>query len=332
SPRRTKLVAAEGEFQMEDLIPDEPVCITISTDDYVRRLPIDTFREQRRGGQGVIGMDMRKESDALKQLYVASTHDTLLIFTSHGRCYWVKVWQIPETGRRSKGKPLIGLLEDIREGERIAATLKIRDLNAPGYLLLVTRRGVVKKTELTAFSNPRRKGVFALNIDEGDELIAAQCIQGEQQVMLFTKKGMAVRFDHQDVRPVGRVARGVRGVNLRSEDDGVVGCEVVNGNETILIVCENGFGKKTAVEEFRQTHRGGVGVRSILTSDRNGDVVGALCVSEQDGLVMMSQAGQAVRIGMSDVRVLGRSTQGVKLVNLKNGDVLVGIQRVPAEE
>ncbi len=328
SPRQTQIIAAEGEFNMEDLIADEPVYITVSQDDYIRRLPIDTFREQKRGGQGITGMDLKREADALKSLYVASTHDYLMMFTSLGRCYWLKVWQIPETGRRSKGKPLVNLLEDIREEEKIATTLRVRNLSEEGYIVLVTKKGIIKKTELKAFSNIRRKGVYALSIDEGDELIAAHVVNEGQQIMLFTKKGMAVRFDHSTVRAMGRTARGVKGVKLKSEDDHVVSCEVVNGDESVLVVCENGFGKRSLVEDFRQTNRGGMGVRSIIVSERNGDVVGATSVTDSDGIVMMSSSGQAVRINMHDLRVMGRSTQGVKLANLKGNNTLVSIQKI----
>ncbi len=328
SDRRTKIAAAEGEFQMEDLIPDEQVIITISEDDYVKRMPIDTFREQRRGGQGVIGMEMKKEADTLKDVYVASTHDHLLIFTSFGRCYWLKVWQIPEGSRRTKGKPLINLLEDIQSGEKIAAVLRVRSFEDPGYILLATRQGVVKKTELNAFSSQRRKGVYAINIDEGDEVIAARVVKEGEQIMLFTRMGMAVRFDQDQVRAVGRVARGVKGATLRKEGDGIVSCEVVKPEDNILVVCENGYGKRSMVDDFRQTNRGGVGVRSIITSDRNGNVVGALSVTDKDGVFLMSNGGQTLRISMNDVRVMGRSTQGVRLVNLKDDDLLVGVQKI----
>lgn len=328
SDRKTKIIAAEGEFNMEDLIADEPVIITISEDDYIKRMPIDTFREQRRGGQGVIGIEQKKETDTLKDIYVASTHDTMIIFTSFGRCYWLKVWQIPEAGRRSKGKPLINLLEDIQPNEKIAAVLKVRSFEEKASILLATRQGVVKKTELDAFSSPRRKGVYAINIDEGDEVIAARLVREGEQIMLFTKNGMAVRFDQSQVRPVGRVARGVRGASLRNENDAVVSCEVVKGTESLLIVCGKGYGKRSLVEDFRQTNRGGVGVRSIITNERNGEVIGAVSVTDKDSVVMMSNAGQTVRISMTDVRVMGRSTQGVRLVNLHNGDNLVGLQKI----
>jgi DNA gyrase subunit A len=329
SDRKTKVIAAEGEFNIEDLIPDLPVLITISEDDYIKRMPVDTFREQRRGGQGVIGLETKKETDVLKDIYVCSTHDYLLIFTTLGRCYWLKAWEIPEAGRRSKGKALINLLEDIRANEKIATVLRVKNFEENAYILLATRRGVVKKTELTSFSSPRKKGVYAINIDEGDEVIAARLTKEGQEIMLFTKNGMAVRFDQAQVRPMGRVARGVRGANLRNEQDAVVSCEIVSsGLESLLVVCENGYGKRSLVEDFRKTNRGGVGVRSIIISDRNGLVVGAVSVTDKDGVVMMSNTGQTLRINMKDVRVMGRSTQGVRLVSLHEGDYLVGLQKI----
>ncbi|MDR2540140.1 MAG: DNA topoisomerase (ATP-hydrolyzing) subunit A [Chlamydiales bacterium] len=328
SDRKTKIIAAEGEFNIEDLIPDLPVIITISEDDYIKRMPVDTFREQRRGGQGVIGMEMKKENDVLKDVYVASTHDYLLIFTNFGRCYWLKVWEIPEAGRRSKGKPLVNLLEDIRPSEKIATVLRVKKFEEGHYIFLATKQGVVKKTELTAFNSPRRKGVYAINIDEGDEVIAARLTKEGEQIMLFTKNGMAVRFDQTQVRAMGRVARGVRGALLRNKEDAVVSCEAVSCDQNLLVVCSKGFGKCSKVNDFRQTNRGGIGVRSIITSDRNGPVVGAVSVTDQDSVVMMSNTGQTLRINMQDVRVMGRSTQGVRLVNLHGQDHLVAIQKI----
>ncbi|WP_316358127.1 DNA topoisomerase (ATP-hydrolyzing) subunit A [Candidatus Neptunichlamydia sp. REUL1] len=327
--RKTQIVPAEGEFQMEDLIADEPVILTISNDDYIKRMPIGTFKEQRRGGQGVIGFDHKKETDTIKDIYVASTHDTIMFFTNFGRVYWVKVWQIPESGRRSKGKPLVNLLEGLSEGEQIAAQLRVRRFDEEGAsILLATKRGVVKKTLLESFSSPRRKGVYAINIDDGDEVIAAHIVRLKEQMMLFTHEGMAVRFDQDQVRTMGRVARGVRGVKLKSSSDRVVSCEVVRGNETVLVVCENGFGKRSSVEQFRHTKRGGVGVRSIITSKRNGQVVGALSVGDKDSVVLMASSGHTLRLSMQDIRVMGRSTQGVKVVNLKNSDTLIAMQKI----
>lgn len=333
SPRKSQIVPAQGEFNMEDLIADEPVIITISEDDYIKRMSVDLFREQRRGGSGVTGFDIKRETDALKSIYSASMHQHLLIFTNFGRCYWLKVWQLPEGERRSKGKPLVNLLENIQENERIATILRTHEFQEESYILMATKKGIVKKTDLSAFSNPRRKGIRAVEIDEDDELIAARLVGPEEQVMLFTYQGMAVRFDHDKVRAMGRTARGVKGVKLKAEDDRVVGCESISNEEqSVLVVCENGYGKRSFVSEFRQTNRGGVGVRSIITSERNGNVIGAVCVTDQDGLMMMSSSGQTVRISMQDLRVMGRSTQGVKLVNLKGKDNLVAIEKLEGVE
>lgn len=331
STRQTEIVAAAGDMSMEDLIADEFTIITISQDDYIKRMPVDTFREQRRGGQGVTGILLKRESDAIKDVYVASTHDHLLIFTNKGRCYWLKVWQIPEGGRRTKGRPLVNLLEDLQPDEQIATTLRVKDFESESCILMSTLKGVVKKTELSQFSNPRRKGIWALSIDEGDELIAARLVDEGKQVMLFTRDGMAVRFDESQVRPMGRTARGVKGVSLKEDDDQVVGCEVVEGEESILVVCERGFGKRSAVDDFRQTNRGGVGVRSIITSERNGRVVAALRVSDEDSVLMMSSTGQTMRISMKDLRVMGRATQGVKLAQLKDDALLVAVRRLEGE-
>jgi len=329
SERRTSIIPAEGEMQMEDLIANTQCVITVSVDDYIKRMPLDTFREQRRGGQGVAGMQLKREEDALKGLYVADTHNYLLIFSNLGRCYWLKVWQIPETGRKSKGKPLVNLLGELRPDEKIATILSIPSFEAEDtFIFTATRKGIVKKTAIQEFSNPRKKGIWALGIDEGDELIAARLVKSGQQAMLFTYNGMAVRFDESNARSMGRTARGVKGVTLKDDTDKVIACEVVNGDESILVVCENGFGKRSQVEDFRQTNRGGVGVRSIITSERNGNVVAALCVKDSDGLLMMSATGQTVRIAMQSVRIMGRNTQGVKLANLRDNDALVAIQKL----
>ena len=330
SERRTKVVAAEGEFNMEDLIADEKVVITISSDDYIKRMPISAFKEQRRGGSGVIGLEMKKDTDEVKSLYVASTHDYLIIFTSLGRCYWLKVWQIPEAGRRTKGRPLINFVESLQKDEKIAAILNVRSFDDQAYILLTTLKGVVKKTDLNLYSNIRKSGVNAINIDEGDQLISAHMVHPKDEIMLFTRNGMAVRFDEELVRSVGRVARGVKGVTLKGKDDYVVSSVVVKGTESILVVCENGYGKRSSVDAFRKTNRGGVGVRSILTSKRNGLVIGALSAADEDSVFLMSQDGQSIRISMNDVRVMSRSTQGVTLVALKPTDILIAVQKIEA--
>lgn len=327
--RLTEITAGEGEaFEMEDLITNEPAIITISNDDYIKRMPMDTFREQKRGGHGVIGAELGKDEEGVKDVYVANTHDHLLVFTNFGRCYWLKVWQIPEGGRRTKGKALVNLLEGISKDERVAAILRVSDFTEKASILFATKQGVIKKTELESYSSPRKKGVYAITIDEGDEVIAAKLVREGQQVMLFTRAGMAVRFEENLVRDMGRTARGVKGVTLKSKDDQVVSCEIVMEEDALLIVCENGFGKRSKVSDFRQTNRGGKGVRSIITSERNGKVVGAIVVSDEDSVLMMSQSGQTLRTTMEQIRVMGRSTQGVKLVHMPEGDFLIGVQRI----
>lgn len=333
TPRRTTIEPDVDDVRdIEDIITDESVIITISGDDYVKRMPVKVFREQKRGGQGVTGFDMKKSSDYLKAVYSASTKDYLLIFTNYGQCYWLKVWQLPEGERRAKGKPLINFLEGIKQGERLAAVLNVKRFEENHYLLFATKQGVVKKVALNAFSNPRKTGIRALEIDEGDELIAACHITSEQdKVMLFTKLGMAVRFAHDKVRPMGRAARGVRGVSLKNENDYVVSCQVVTDDQSVLVVCDNGFGKRSQVTDFRETNRGSVGVRSILINQRNGDVLGAIAVTDCDSILLMSAQGQAIRINMQDVRIMGRSTQGVRLVNLKESDTLVAMEKLLVE-
>ncbi|CED80551.1 DNA gyrase subunit A [Chlamydia abortus] len=334
TPRRTTIeFDADDIRDIEDIITNEPVIITISGDDYVKRMPIKVFREQKRGGHGVSGFDMKKGSDFLKAVYSASTKDYLLIFTNFGQCYWLKVWQLPEGERRAKGKPIINFLEGIRPGEQLAAVLNIKNFENAGFLFLATKHGVVKKVALDAFSNPRKKGIRALEIDDGDELIAAVHITSEEEkVMLFTRLGMAVRFPHDKVRPMGRTARGVRGVSLKNEKDRVVACQIVRDDQSVLVVCDNGFGKRSQVEDFRETNRGGVGVRSILINERNGDVLGAISVTDHDSILLMSAQGQAIRINMQDVRVMGRSTQGVRLVHVKEGDTLVAMEKLSLNE
>jgi len=318
-------------MEMEDLIANEQVVITISEDDYIKRMSINLFREQRRGGQGITGFELKKQDDTVKCVLIASTHDFLLVFTNKGRLYWLKVWQIPDSGRRTKGRPLVNLLEDVQPDEKIAAVIQVSGFQSDAYLVMATKKGTIKKISLDEFSNPRRKGVIALSIDDGDELIACRKVMPEQEIMLFTKNGMAVRFDESEVRPMGRTARGVRGVSLKDETDVVVGCEAVSGTESILVVCENGFGKRSLVEDFRKCHRGGKGVKSIITSERNGQVVGALSVTDQDSLLMVSSSGQTVRIPLNQVRVMGRNTQGVKLANIKESDYLVALQKIATD-
>ncbi len=330
-PRRTQIEEIDVGLDQEDFISNDRVIITLSGDDYIKRMALTLFKEQRRGGQGVSGVQMKKVEDALKDLLVADAHDYLLIFTNLGRCYWLKAWQVPDAGRRSKGKPIIQLLENLQEGEKVATLLRVKEFDAPACILLCSKRGVVKKTQLSAYSSPRRRGINAILIDEGDEIIAAKLVHEQQQVMLFTSRGMAVRFSESDVRAMGRISRGVRGVRLKDTSDRVVGCEIVHNTDSVLVVCEKGYGKRSQVQTYRQTSRGGVGVRSIITSDRNGWVVAALSVANKDGVLLMTSSGQAVRMTADDLRVMGRATQGVRLMNLKGKDLLIGAQKLLEE-
>lgn len=331
-PRRTQILELDVDLDREDFIPNCRVVVTLSGDDYIKRMAVTLFREQRRGGQGVSGVQMKKQEDVLKSLLVVNAHDYLLIFTNLGRCYWVKAWQVPDAGRRSKGKPIIQLLADLQEGERVATLLRVKSFTSTECILLCSKRGVVKKTLLSAFSNPRRRGINAIVIDEGDEIISAKLVSAHQQVMLFTRRGMAVRFEESAVRTMGRVSRGVRGVRLKDSEDVVVGCEIVEGKESVLVACAKGYGKRSQVQNFRQTSRGGIGVRSIIASERNGWVVAALSVSDRDGVLLMTSTGQAVRMTADQLRVMGRATQGVRLINLRVQDELIGVQKLLEED
>jgi DNA gyrase subunit A len=330
SERLTQIIPAETDMEMEDLIPNEPTILTLSHDNYIKRMPVDTFREQKRGGLGVSGVDFKTE-DTLKLLYVANTHDHLLLFTNLGRVYWLKAWEVPEASRKAKGRPIINFLSDLKEGESIRTILKTKSLEDDAYIVMVTQKGTIKKTNLKEFSHPRKNGVWAIDIAEGDTLMSAHLAEKGNHIMLFSNSGMAVRFDEEKIRSMGRMARGVRGIRLKDENDKVVACEVVKGDESILVVCENGFGKRSQVEEFRVTNRGGKGVRSISTSDRNGAVIGALSVADDESIVMMSKEGQTMRMNMKNMRVMGRNTQGVTLTKLKIDDKLVAIQKLQAQ-
>lgn len=329
SERQTEISDDEAHLiDTEDLIADDPIIVTISSDDYIKRMSIDTFRQQRRGGQGVTGIHMKKEDDSVRAVYVTTNHNFMLIFTNFGRCHWVKAWRLPDSGRRSKGKPIVQLLEGLQEHEQHTAAVCVRQFNAQQSVFFCTRKGIIKRTLLDAFSNPRRTGIQAISIDEDDQLITAGLVQSEQQIMLFTQDGMAVRFDATQVRCMGRTARGVRAVRLKSATDVVVGCEVVSDDDVILVVCSNGYGKRTRVSEYRQTSRGGLGVRSIVTSARNGTVVAALKVSDTDSVLLMTSSGQTIRIPGVQIRIMGRSTQGVRLTNVKEGDKVVAVQLI----
>jgi DNA gyrase subunit A len=329
-PRRTELCIDEGEINMEDLIADEPCVITLSNTGYIKRVPVDTYRQQRRGGKGVIGMDT-KDEDFVEHVFTGSTHDYLLCFTEAGRMYWLKAYHVPEGSRQARGRSLANVIE-MAPDEKLAAILCVRELDDDQHnLLMATRKGIIKKTVLSAYKNIRAGGINAINIDEGDELVGVQLTSGADEIILSMHNGKAIRFKEQDARPLGRVSRGVKGVTLEGDDE-VVSIEIVSPEATMMAITENGYGKRTNFDEYRLQSRGGKGIISIQTTERNGKVVSAHAVRDDHRIMLISQNGQMICIGASDLRVIGRNTQGVRLFNLNEGDKIVSAAVLDAEE
>ncbi|MEX2607893.1 MAG: DNA gyrase subunit A [Kiritimatiellia bacterium] len=332
NPRRTEIGADDSEINFEDLIEDRPSVITISHQGYIKRVPADTYKEQRRGGRGIRAMST-KEEDFVENIFFASTHDILLCFTEKGRVFWKKVYDIPESPRGSKGKAIVNLLE-LQENEKIAAFMRIREFSEDEYVIFTTRKGTAKKTNLAAFKNVRTNGIKAIEITEDDLLINVKLTNGNDELMITTSGGMTVRFNESQLRDMGRVARGVRGIRLR-ENQQVVSCSVVDPEEYLMVVCENGYGKRTPISEYRETKRGGLGVRTIRVNERNGDVVTAFTVNDNHALMLITERGVVIRMKVEDLRPMGRSTQGVRLVRLDENDRLVAaipVEREPDEE
>ena len=327
--RRTEILAEEGEFRAEDLIAEEDMAITVSNTGYIKRTAITSYRNQRRGGKGRIGMRTREE-DFVSHLFVASTHAYIMIFSDRGRVYWLKVYEIPDVGPDGRGKAIANLVS-MEEGERIAALLTVREFEAGRFIVMGTRRGVIKKTELTAFSNPRAGGIIAMGVEDGDSVIDAQVSDGTREVFIGTRDGMSIRFAEKDVRPMGRAAYGVRGISLR-DDDAVVAMEVLRAGGTILSVTERGYGKRTDLDEYRLQSRGGIGIINIQTSDRNGKVVGISEVTDDEELMLITQQGKILRMASKDIRTIGRATQGVRLIDIEGDDRAVSIARLAEED
>ena len=328
--RRTDLSIDEGEIDMEDLIADEPCVITLSSTGYIKRVPADTYRQQRRGGKGVMGMNT-KDEDFVEHVFAASTHDYLLCFTEAGRMYWLKAYHVPEGSRQSRGRSLANVLQ-MAQDEKLAAIICVRDLDDDQHqLLMATQKGVVKKTVLSAYKNVRVAGINAIKIDEDDQLIGVVLTDGDNDVMLSMRNGKAIRFHESGARSMGRVSRGVRGVRLEG-DDRVVSIDIVDTQASMMAITENGYGKRTSFEEYRTQSRGGKGIISIQTSERNGIVVSAHAVTDDNRLMLITDGGQMICIGASDLRVIGRNTQGVRLFNLKEGDKLVSAAVLAPEE
>src|SRR5712692_169501 len=328
--RRTEILDAEsGEINIEDLIAEEDMAITVSNTGYIKRTAISTYRNQRRGGKGRIGMRTRDE-DFVGHLFVASTHAYIMIFSDRGRAYWLKVHEIPDVGPGGKGKSIANLVS-MEDGEKIAAMLAVKEFEEDKFVVMGSRQGVVKKTTLSAFSNPRAGGIIAMGVEEGDAVIAVQVTDGTGEVFIGTRHGMAIRFEETGVRPTGRTAYGVRGITLR-DDDYVVAMAVVKPGGTLLTVTERGYGKRTEIDEYRLTSRGGFGVINISTSERNGRVVGITYVQEGDELLVITQQGMIIRMQTNDVRAIGRATQGVTLIDLEENDKVVSIARLVEKE
>jgi DNA gyrase subunit A len=325
--RRSEIVEDYNDLTIEDLIPEETVVVTLSHAGYAKSQPAEAYQAQRRGGRGRAAARV-KDEDFIDQLFVANSHDTVLCFSSRGKVYWLKVYQVPKAGPGSRGRPIVNLLP-LEEGERINTVLPVKAYEENKYVFLVTSRGTVKKTPLTAFARPRTSGIIALELREDDRLIGAGITNGQQDIMLFASSGKAIRFLEQDVRPMGRNAAGVRGLKLSGPSDEVIALSII-GEGPIVTATENGYGKLTAIEEHPVQGRGGQGVICIQTSERNGRVIGALQVSPDDELMLITSAGTLVRTPVTDVSVMGRNTQGVRLIRLDEGDRLVGISRVEA--
>ena len=332
--RRTQIIGEPKEIRVEDLIAEEDMVVTLSHKGYIKRNPLSLYRSQRRGGKGVSGLDAKIE-DFIAKLFIASTHDYVLCFSNRGKLYWLKVHEIPQAGRTSRGKALVNLLPLDREnGERIAAVIPVRDFNSGRYVLMATKKGLVKKTELKAFANPRPSGIIAAQVQESDELIAATITQGDVDIFLATRNGYSIRFPETEVRPMGRTAMGVRGIRLDDKNgDRVVSMEALyEQNGTILTITENGYGKRTSIDEYRVQGRGGKGVINIKVTEKVGKVVGSLLVSDTDEVMLVGSSGNIIRTGVKDVRVIGRSTQGVKLIQLSPGERVVAIAKLAEHE
>ena len=327
--RRSETVMAASEFNIEDLIAEEDMVITISHAGYIKRIPVTTYRAQHRGGRGITGMQT-KDEDFVESLFVASTHSYILVLTDRGHCLWLKVHEIPQGGRQSRGRPIVNVV-DIPEGHKVAEVVAVREFDDDHYLLSITQKGQVKKTALSAYGRPRRGGIIAMNVLEDDQLIKAAITDGESEVVIATQRGQAVRFEEGKVRAMGRNSQGVRGVSLQ-RDDVVVGMVVVNLDDVLLTICANGFGKRTPVSDYRLTNRGGKGVINIKTTDRNGPVVSVMSVMEDDDVVIVTQNGILIRQETGEVSVIGRNTQGVRMINLDEGDQVIDVALVVKQD
>ncbi|HJU74818.1 MAG TPA: DNA gyrase subunit A [Gemmatimonadaceae bacterium] len=323
--RRTEITSDQDDFTVEDLIAEEDMVVTVSHSGYIKRTSISTYRRQRRGGKGLTGQELRDE-DFVERLYVGSTHDYILVFTDDGRCYWLKVYEIPQAGRATKGKPIVNLI-NVSPDTKIQAMVFVREFKDDEFLLFCTRQGTVKKTRLSEYSNPRSTGIKAIKIEQGDELIDVQITHGNNDVVIASKHGLSVRFHESDVREMGRDTTGVKGIELR-DGDRVIGMVVIKREATLMVVTEKGLGKCSHIDDYRVQRRGGKGILTVNRTERTGDVVALLEVLAEDEVMIITRGGMIIRSPVSQVRVAGRNTQGVKLVNLVAGDAVTAVARV----
>lgn len=323
--RRTEIIDSAGDFCLEDLVPEEEVVVTLSHEGYAKSQPISLYQAQHRGGKGKTAANV-KEEDFIEQVLIAKTHDTLLCFSNFGKVYWMKVHQLPQALRSARGKPIINLLP-LNENEKISAILPIKNYNVDQYVFMATEQGTVKKVSLTEFSRPRSNGIIALELSPQDKLIGVNLTDGHHEVMLFTNSGKVIRFSEEEVRAMGRTARGVRGVKLK-DNQRVISLIAITENGDILTVAENGYGKRTSISEYRVTGRGGQGVIGIQVNERNGQVIGAKQVSSTDEVMLITNKGMLVRLFVNEISLVGRNTQGVRLINLKEDELLVGLERI----
>jgi len=327
--RRTDIVADEGEINIEDLIVNEACIVTISHQGYIKRTAVSAYRSQRRGGKGVMGMEQREE-DFIEHLFTCSTHDYIMFFTEEGRVYVEKVYELPEMGRAAKGKSLANFLQ-LRPEEKVSALIRVKEFTDKQYLFMATKVGIVKKTNLSEYANPRKGGVIGIKIEQGDRLIGVKLTSGNNEIVLVTKDGMSIRFHEEEARDMGRASVGNWGIRPE-KGDYVIGVEIVDTNATLLVAGEHGIGKRTPFDEYRTQSRGGKGIITMKTTDKVGSVVGALSVTDTDEIMLSTSQGQTVRTSCKDIRIAGRNTQGVKLIDLNAGDKLVAIARVISEQ
>jgi DNA gyrase, A subunit len=334
--RRTKIEHSAEDFRMEDMIADEAVVVTISHLGYIKRTALSEYRRQSRGGKGSKGSEAR-DTDFIEQIFVATNHNYLLFFTEKGKCFWMRVFEIPEGTKTSKGRAIQNLI-NIENGDMVKAFINIRDLKDEeyinnNYIILCTKKGIIKKTSLEAYSRPRQNGINAVTVREGDELLEARMTNGTNEILMALKSGRAIRFNEETVRPMGRNASGVKGVTLASEDDEVVGMICVDSpKQSILVVSEKGYGKRTELDDYRITNRGGKGVKTINITDKTGLLIAIKDVTDNDDLMIINKSGIVIRIGVDKLRIMGRATQGVRLIDLRSGDEIAAVTKVPAEE